>query len=267
MTFILSKLAWEVMRPSVLLLLLCWFGLGLMWARRPLWGYRLLTAGIGGYTLVLLLPVGTLASLPLEDRFPRPAEPSRVDGIIVLSGAIEPDLSRDRGIVSLNSAAERMTETVALARRHPQARVVFTGASGDILPDGATEAEWARPLFLSLGVDPARITYEYASRNTYENALNSWRLIHPTVGEHWLLVTSANHMPRAVGVFRHIGWNVTAWPVAYQSGYSLRTWMRPSMSQRLGSFDAAAHEWLGLLAYRLMNRTDTLFPAPVHQLH
>src|SRR4051812_395195 len=154
MTFMLSKFSWDVLRPSVLLLLLSWFGLGLICARRPVWGYRLLTAGLVGYTLILLLPLSSLASLPLEDRFPRPAEPSRVDGIIVLSGAIEPDLSSDRGIVSLNAASERMTETVALARRYPRARVVFTGASGDLLPGGPTEAEWAQPLFLSLGVDP-----------------------------------------------------------------------------------------------------------------
>jgi len=262
MIFILSKLAWAVQRPSVLPLLLSWLGIGLIWARRPAWGYRLMVSGLGCYTLILLLPLNALALLPLEDRFSRPAEPSRVDGIIVLSGAIEPDLSDDRGIVSLDAAAERMTETVALALRHPQARVVFTGGNGDIMPGGATEAAWARPLFLALGIDPARLTFESESRNTYENALSTWRMVQPAAAEHWLLVTSASHMPRAVGVFRHIGWNVTAWPVAYYSGHSLRTWMAQTMDERLGSLDAAAHEWLGLLVYRLLDRTDALFPAP-----
>jgi hypothetical protein len=50
----------------------------------------------------------------------------------VLGGAIEPELSSDRGIVSLNGAAERMTEAVALAKRYPMARIVFTGANAEV---------------------------------------------------------------------------------------------------------------------------------------
>ncbi len=262
MTYILSKMLWYVLRPSVLPLLLSWLGLGLIRVRRSTVGYRTLVAGLGCYALILLLPLDSLALLPLEDRFPRPVEPAHIDGIIVLSGAIEPRLSRDRGIVSLSGAAERMTETVALALRHQQARVVFTGANSDIIPGGPTEAEWASPLFLALGLDPARLIVENESRNTYENALNTWRMIHPLPTERWLLVTSASHMPRSIGVFRRIGWNVVAWPVAYRSGHSLRTWMAPTMPERLGSLDLAAHEWLGLLAYWMMGRTDALFPAP-----
>lgn len=260
MIFVISKLSWDVLRPSVLPLLLSWFGLVLVWLGYAAWGRRLLMAGLLVYTLILLLPLDTLALIPLEDRFPRPVEPSRLDGIIVLSGAIEPDESDDRGIVSLNAAAERITEAVALARRHPEARVVFTGGSSDILLNGPIEAKWAQALFMALGLEGDRLTYEDAARNTYENALYSKRLVRPTAGDRWLLITSASHMPRAVGVFRRIGWNVTPWPVAYKSGHSLRAWMAPTMSEKLTFLDLAAHEWLGLLAYRLMDRTNAFFP-------
>ena len=262
MVFLISKLAWDVLSPSVLLLLLSWFGLGLIWTRHLRWGYRLLVAGLSGYLLILLLPINVFLSLPLEDRFPRPTELSRVDGIVVLSGAIEPELSSDRGIVSLNGAAERMTETVALARRYPMARIVFTGGNAEVYPGGPAEARWAQPLFSALGVDPARITYESASRNTYENVVNVWHLVHPAASDRWLLITSASHMPRAIGVFRRIGWNVTAWPVAYKAGHSMRAWIEPSMGQKISYLNSAAHEWLGLLAYRVMDRTDALFPKP-----
>lgn len=260
MIYLVSKIFWAVLRPSVLPLLVSWSGLGLLWLRRPIWGHRLVVAGLGFYALVLLFPLNTLALLPLEDRFPRPDEASRVDGIVTLSGAIEPRLSADRGIATLEDAAERMTETVALALRYPRARVVFTGANSDIMEGGPSEADWARPLFLSLGLAPERLTFERLSRNTFENALRTWELVRPAPEEHWLLVTSASHMPRAIGVFRRIGWNVEAWPTAYRSGHSLRSWMAPTMSERLGSLDAAVHEWLGLLAYRVMGRTDALFP-------
>jgi uncharacterized SAM-binding protein YcdF (DUF218 family) len=262
MLFLLSKLGGDLLRPSVLLLLLSWSGLGLTSRSRSNWGWRLLVIGLAGYLLILLLPLDSWALLPLEDRFPRPAQPTRIDGIVVLSGAIDTEMSRDRGIPSLNDAAERMTEAVALARRHPEARVVFTGASSAIIPGGPTEVDGARQLFSALGLDLARITFEGRARNTIENALNSWGLVQPAAGEHWLLITSAKHEPRAVGVFRHIGWQITAWPVAYKSGHSLRAWTAMSFSQRLNNLDAAAHEWVGLLAYRLIGWTDAMFPAP-----
>jgi uncharacterized SAM-binding protein YcdF (DUF218 family) len=144
-----------------------------------------------------------------------------------------------------------MTETVALARRYPVARIVFTGGNAEVFPGGPTEAGWAQSLFPALGVDPARITYcnESASRNTYENVVNAWHLVCPVASDRWLLITSVSHMPRAIGVFRRIGWNVTAWPVAYKAGHSMRAWIEPSMGQKLSSLDSAVHEWLGLLAY------------------
>ena len=262
MTFLLTKFGGDLLRPSVLLLLACWAGFWFAFYRGSAWGRRLLAAGLTGYLLVLLLPVNSWALLPLEDRFPRPDEPSHINGIIVLGGAIDNEITADRGIPSLNSDAERMTEAVALARRHPEARLLFTGASGSVIPGGPIETDGARQLFAALGLDPARIVFEDTSRNTRENALDSWRLVHPAPESCWLLVTSARHEPRAVGVFRHIGWSVTAWPVAFKSGRSLRAWAEPSFSQRLGNLDAAAHEWLGLLGYRLIGWTDTLFPAP-----
>jgi uncharacterized SAM-binding protein YcdF (DUF218 family) len=262
MTFILTKFGGDLLRPSVLLLLLCWAGFWFGRYRDSAWGRRLLAAGLIGYLLILLLPVDSWVSLPLEDRFPRPAEPSNIDGIIVLGGAIATEITRDRGIPSLNADAERMTEAVALALRHPEARLVFTGASGSVIPGGAIETDGARQLFAALGLDPARIVFEDRSRNTRENASDSWRLVHPARESCWLLITSASHVPRAIGVFRHIGWNVTAWPVAYKSGRTLRAWVEPSFSSRLGNLDAATHEWLGLFGYRLIGWTDTLFPAP-----
>jgi uncharacterized SAM-binding protein YcdF (DUF218 family) len=262
MTFLLAKFGGDLLRPSVLLLLLCWIGFWFAFRRDSARGRRLLAAGLTGDLLILLLPVDSWALLPLEDRFPRPSEPSHIDGIIVLGGAIATETTRDRGIPSLNSDAERMTEGVALARRHPEARLVFTGASGSVIPGGPIETDGARQLFTALGLDPARIIFEDESRNTRENALNSRRLVHPAPESCWLLITSARHEPRAVGVFRHIGWSVTAWPVAYKSGRSLRAWVEPSFSSRLGNLDVAAHEWLGVIGYRMMGWTDTLFPAP-----
>ena len=119
-----------------------------------------------------MLPLHVWVQMPLEDRFPRPdPPPARVDGIVVLGGAVEQDLTEARGIPALNGAAERMTEPVALMRRYPEARLVFTGGQGALLHGGLTEADVARQLWTGMGVPPERVVFETASRNTHENAV------------------------------------------------------------------------------------------------
>ena len=154
-----------------------------------------------------------------------------------------------------------MTTALALAERHPEARLVLTGGDAAILPrPGEQEAELMRVLLVELGVAPERLLVEDRSRNTYENALFSHALVKPKPGETWLLVTSAAHMPRAVGCFRHVGWEVLPYPVDFRTEDSPRPEFL--LSRHLGLLDFAAKEWVGLAAYRLLGHTDTLFPAP-----
>lgn len=256
MMFVVSKLAGLLLRPSTLLLLCCAGGLVL----RRRW---LLWTGVIGFVLVLLLPVDQLALLPLEDRFPHPADPpEQVAGIIVLGGALEPEISGARGIPSLNAAAERMTAAVALSRRYPGAKLVYTGAHGSLLHGRVPEAEVALKLFVELGVAPERIALESSSRTTWENALNTKALLQPKPGETWLLVTSADHVARAVGAFRAVGWPVLGWPVAYKSGLDPRLWVPSSLGQHLSALDGATHEWFGLVVYWWLGHSSALFPAP-----
>jgi uncharacterized SAM-binding protein YcdF (DUF218 family) len=260
MLFILSKIASLLLRPSTLLLLCCLAGLLLGVRRRA--ARVLLWIGVGGFLAVMLLPLDQWALLPLEDRFPRPAPPAHVDGIIVLGGAIMPDMSEDRGIPSLNAAAERMTEGVALARRYPEARLVFTGGTAALIPGRMTEAGAAERLFTALGIPPARLTVEDVSRTTWENAVETRARIQPHPGETWLLVTSADHVARGVGAFRAVGWDVIGWPVGYKSGHGWRLWLPGPIGTRLAMLDEAVHEWIGLVVYRALGHSSALFPAP-----
>ncbi len=90
----------------------------------------------------------------------------------------------------------------------------------------------------------------------------SKELAKPKPGERWLLVTSAQHMPRAIGVFRQAGFAVEAYPVAWQTG--LRPDFEPSLNivGNLSGLDAAAYEWVGLAAYWFTGKSAALFPAP-----
>ena len=257
--FVVGKLLTILLLPTALMVECALLGL-LLSRRRS--GRVLLAAALAAQSACLALPVDAWAIRPLEDRFPPvTAYPERVDGIVVLGGAIDDVTSRDRDTPTLNSAANRLTTFVALARRYPQARLVFTGGSGDIGQGGSNEAEFARILFAQLGLPAGRVVFEGASRTTRENALASAALVDPQPGERWVLVTSASHMPRAVGVFRHAGWAVLAWPVGFQSRDRLVAHPQ-SLGHRLAVLDWAAHEWIGLLAYRARGWTDSVFPAP-----
>ncbi|MFC7332017.1 YdcF family protein [Rhodocista pekingensis] len=263
MSFILSKLFWTLAAPGNALLLILLAGMGFMlagWQRTGLW---LAGGATVALTAVAALPVGAWMLWSLESRFPSPATlPERVDGIIVLGGAVRPILTADRGQPALNEHAERLTEIPALAQRYPEARVVFTGGSGLVFEQDLKEAPVARAAWERMGFDTARVLFEQESRNTWENAVLSRDLAHPLEGEVWLLVTSALHMPRSVGIFRRIGWNVVAYPVDFQvTDRSLRR-IGFDLTDGLRNLSYALHEYIGLAVYRWLDRTDALLPGP-----
>ena len=257
--FIVGKLLTMLMLPTALMVECVLLGL---LASRWAVGRVLLIVGVGALTACLVLPVDTWVIRPLEDRFPAVITlPDRIDGVVVLGGAIDDLTSRDRNTPTLTSAANRMTTFVMLARRYPQAKLVFTGGSGDIEQGVSNEATYARILLEQLGLPLGRIVFEDTSRTTWENAVNTSALVKPRPGERWVLLTSASHMPRAVGVFRKAGWSVLPWPVGYQSRDHITAYAQ-SLGQKLAVLDWATHEWIGLVAYRLRGWTGALFPAP-----
>ncbi len=258
-----SKFLWAFGRPGAVLLLLAVVGLLLVARRRDSrMGVRLLAIVALGLIVCSCLPVGTWLMRPLEDRFPPMVHaPAHVDGIIVLGGAVNVDLSIDRGMPALNLRAGRVTAFVALARRFPSARLVFTGGNAGVFNRRGTEAGVMHGLLGEMGISPSRVVFEASSRNTHENALYSMKLVRPARSQQWLLVTSAADMPRAIGCFRAAGWPVIAVPVDYHTREDGGGWL-PDISAGLAAVDWASHEWVGLVYYRLRGWTPELLPGP-----
>ena len=262
MSFIAGKLAWILLKPSNLLALI--FGLGLvlrLFGRRRT-GRAMMGGALGVIVAAAVLPLGAWLIVPLENRFPPPQLPARVDGIIVLGGAIEPSLSADRGAISLNGNAERLVAFAALARRYPGAKLVFTGGSGDPIRPDAREADWLGPFLDSAGIARERVIVERDSRNTDDNARMSKAMVNPRDGEIWVLVTSARHMPRSVGLFRKHGWPTIPYPADYLTTRAIGWNVGFNVAGGLAALDAAAYEWFGLAYYRLSGRIDDWFPRP-----
>ena len=264
MFFYLSKTAGFFALPSNFLITLGIVGALLLLTRYRRAGRRLVVASLLLTAIAGLSPLGNMLMLPLEQRFPpwddKHGDP---DGIVVLGGAIGPELSITRHEISLNESAERVTIIAALARKYPKARIIFSGGNGGLLIRDGNEAEFALELFQSFGIDSSRMIGEDRSRNTIENAVFSKQLANPKPGERWLLVTSAYHMPRAMGVFRKVGFAVEAYPVDFRTRGSVDALVPfGAVADGLRRTDTAAREWVGLVAYWVAGNSSALFPGP-----
>ena len=264
MLYLVSKAFWLVAQPGNLLVLLLVLGTALLFTRWRRFGRWLMVAVALVMLAVTVLPVGSWVLAPLEDRFPPLTRmPDRVDGVIMLGGAVSTFLTAERGQPTVNEHAERFLAFADLARRYPQAKLVFAGG-GPMLKGGAfREADASREVPEWMGMDTSRVIFERESRNTFENAVNAKALVHPIPGETWILVTSAFHMPRAVGLFRAQGWPVVPDPVDYQTGASPDD---PAFSfdlpQHLGQLSLGLKEWIGMIANRWVGHSESYFPGP-----
>ncbi|HEY2136780.1 MAG TPA: YdcF family protein [Xanthobacteraceae bacterium] len=264
MFFILSKILGFFALPSNVAATLAAVGIVLLFTRWQVAGRRIAMLGIVLLLIAGFSPLGNVLIYGLEARFPVwDASRGPPDGIIVLGGAIGPEISAARHTPDLNEAAERLTVVAELARKYPAARILYTGGNARVIFRGGNEAEYAVPLFESFGIARSRILVEDKSRNTIENAVFSKALVAPKPGERWLMVTSGYHMPRAIGVFRHAGFPVEAYPVDWRTRGPIDLVIPfDNLTAGLRRTDTAMREWVGLVMYWLTGQSSELFPGP-----
>jgi uncharacterized SAM-binding protein YcdF (DUF218 family) len=266
--FVASKMFWMLATPINLLLVGTLAGVILCYTRHARFGRGLALTAILILLAIATLPLRGALLTPLENRFPQPpADLAPPYGIIVLGGAISDPMSTIRGQTVFDEGGERITEAVILAKRFPQARIVYTSGTNSVFGGTSNEAARARDLMVAMGVARDRIAIEDKARNTEENATFSAAIVHPDASQRWVVVTSAFHMPRAMGVFEKAGFHPIAYPVSF---YTTGRWFddfRPTIDPlgNLKTFMLALHEWVGLAAYWAAGRIDRLFPGPGDQ--
>lgn len=266
MFYYLSKILWFFTVPSNLIPSITLFGLLLLiWGKRKKAGIFLSLSSLFLFFLCGLGPVANWVMLPLEQRFPTFDEKQiiPITGIIILGGAAMPEESFTRKQLVLNEAGERIMALGYLSRKYPEAKIIFSGGGGTLLRQHISEAEAIREYADMIGVPKNRLILETQSRSTAENAKFTKEIASPKDGETWLLVTSAWHMPRSIGVFQKAGFNVIAYPVDFRTRGTqdiFRTFA--FSSEGLRRLDTGSKEWMGLIAYRLAGHTKELFPSP-----
>jgi uncharacterized SAM-binding protein YcdF (DUF218 family) len=263
--FLLSKTLGIMLLPANFLIGAGLVGSILLATQWAALGRRLLIISAIFLAIAGFSPLGKLLLYPLEQRFPPwDASHGAPDGIVVLGGGIDPDLSAAHGSAAFMHAADRIVAAAALARKYPNARILYSGGNANLIADdSAREADYATSVLESLGIARERVTIERRSRNTQENAEFSKAVAKPKNDERWLLVTSAFHMPRSMGLFRKAGFAVEPYPVDWRVGgtANLPTFS-PIAVDGLERTDTAVREWIGLAAYWITGRIDTLLPGP-----
>ncbi|MDY0028497.1 MAG: YdcF family protein [Pseudobdellovibrionaceae bacterium] len=260
--FFLSKILWEIVQPLTLI------GVGLISGyvfRKFFFGKILLRLFISIFVICGFSPLGEVSLRYLENSYAIPQVlPEDIDGIIVLGGSISVPMSYSREQVQLNDNAERITEMVKLSRIFPQTKIVFSGGDWGVAHPSHKESKLLNSLLNNIGFDTSRILIEDQSRNTYENYLYSYRKFHPQVGEKWLLMTSAFHMPRAVAVFHSNGWDVIPYPAGYLTSKDSFSYFSLDVLGNYYKLHVAVKEFVGIIAYTLTERIKS-YDAPSEQ--
>lgn len=259
--FYSAKIIWFLIRPDRLFLILLTTGLVLYYLGKQQTARRLLIVLLISAWTVSILPLGEWLSHPLNSQFAtNPELPDRVDGIILLGGAVNIPRGDQWDQLELNKRGERLVHWLNLARRYPDARLVFTGGNGTLLEQQPSEASFIIGLIKKQQLDPGRLVLEDQSRNTAENVAYSYRLVNPRVGENWILITSASHMPRSVGLFCKQQWPVIPYPVDHNSPPQIELEFNFDPVALVDNLIWTIYEWAGLISYYLTGKIDQILP-------
>ncbi len=265
--YLASKAAWVAFSPANLLL--AWIAAGVFllvlgrggWSYR--WGKRLAMTGTVFALLLWFVPFGHWALAVLEERIPQPKPlPSEVAGIIVIGGSESENIAATRGELYTNfTNMNRLVVMKMLAEKYPSAQLVYAG--GTTRPQThkqKRQADIAKAVLDVMMDGKRKITYERNSRTTLENAINAKAMVGDRVKQPWLLVTTAWHMPRALGTFRKQGWNVVPMPADYYTEGQFQPLWQPDFAKNLMALYIVGKEVIGMGAYYYAGHTDALFP-------
>lgn len=218
---------------------------------------RTVIASLVVISLTIFTAPAQLLVRGLENKYPQPNESqiSKAGGLIVLGGAlIEGNTPFERNQSLINENGERLTTSLQLLREYPKLKIIYSTYSGQLLPNGITENQAAKDFYKDQGMAADRLLLENKSRNTYENAKESLKVIKPG-DTPWILLTSATHMNRSVKTFEEAGWKVIPYPVDYQTGSKI-DWRQLSMSRGIQLWNRYIHETVASILYLLRFQID-----------
>ena len=260
MSFFLSKIIWLILNPfnififfTILTIITYFFSL----KKISISIFLLNTLFL---CIISFFPIGKYLTYQIEKEYHYNNKiPKKIDGILILGGATNPSISKEFNQINVNGSAERLIESVNLIKKYKKVKVIFSGGSGTINRPDLDHSQIAKLFYKQSGLDTNKIIFENKSRNTFENIIFSMKIINPKKDENWILITSASHMKRAYLIGKKYNWDFIPYAVDFQVSKKFRFVPNLHLLSNLNSFQKASHEWIGLISYYLMNRTDKIF--------
>ena len=257
MSFYLSKILWLIVNPFNIFILITLFTMFLYFINSRRLSLIIYLINFIFIALISFLPIGSYLTYIIEKEFHTNTKfPERVDGILILGGATNPLLFKEFDQISLNGSAERLVESVMIIRKFEKAKVIFSGGSGIVNRSDLGHSQVVKLFYKKMGVDINKIFFEDKSRNTHENIIYSKKIAKPKKNENWLLITSAFHMKRALLIAEKNNWKFVPYAVDFKNTKEFKLTPNFNLLSNLNSFQSGVHEWLGLISYYLMGRTD-----------
>ncbi len=260
MSFYLSKILWLALNPFNIFILFTIITIILY-----LISFRKISIAIflinSLYLIIIsFLPIGSYLIHKIEKEYHLSSSiPDKLDGILILGGATNPIFYKEFNQISVNDSAERLIESVSIIKRFKNSKIIFSGGSGVINRPDLAHSQVAKLFYKKVGIEESRIIFEDNSRNTNENILFSKKIAKPKKNENWLLITSASHMKRAMLIGSKNNWKFIPYAVDFKTMKKFRFVPNLYLLSNINSFQQGSHEWLGLISYYLMNRTDKIF--------
>ena len=98
--------------------------------------------------IIAFFPVGSWLLYPLETRFEiNPKLPESIEGIVILSGALNVEQSSLWRQVQANGAIDRELAFMKMMKDYPEARLVYSGGSSSLTNQEYNAANIALTLF------------------------------------------------------------------------------------------------------------------------
>ena len=210
------------------------------------------------FIIIGFLPTGSFMLFNLEKKYHSKDMPFKVDGLLILGGPSDPGLTKVHDQVSFNEAGERLTEAVYIIKKLKPKKIIFSGGIVNSKFEDS-HAYVAKKFFEDMEINTKEIIFEYESRNTFENIIFSKKIAQPLKIQKWLVITSSFHMLRVINIAEKVNWHLIPYPVDFRTGTKINFGISFNFLKNIKNFDLAFHEYIGLISYYLLNRTDRIF--------
>lgn len=248
MFFTLSKIFAPMIHPLTHIMLFVLFAL---FCRQPRIAKISLLLALGWLFLfgTPFLPNALIQHL--ENRYPQPEPMPQAEAVVVLSGMIDIEKSTASKI-EFGEGVERILEGMRLVKQGTAQKLILSGGSGSLFEQTKSEAVMLRQFALDFGIPADQILIEPVSRNTRENAVETAKLMRRQGISSIILVTTATHLPRAMGCFRKVGLHPIPYGVDVHGEASHRLTpldLIPDVGNLRG-VSWVLHEYVGLVMYK-----------------